>query len=83
MGKNAGNSKLSVKQVADKAIGIESKKYIFIAIAVLVCAVSLAAFITPYLLIVGGQIILAGIVGLASAYFVSPLVWGAIKGAKK
>lgn len=81
--KNAGNSKLSVKQVAEKAIGIESKKYIFIAIAVLVCAVSLAAFITPYLLIVGGQIILAGIVGLASAYFVSPLVWGAIKGAKK
>ena len=81
--KNSANAKLSVKEVAEKAIASEGKKYIFTAVAILICAVALAAFITPYFLIVGGQVAVAGVVGLACAYFISPLIWAAIKGSKK
>lgn len=81
--KNSASSKLSTWQIADKVMKYESKKYLFTAVAVLVAAVAIAAFIVPYMIIVAGQIVVAGACALYSAYFGAPLVWAAIKGSKK
>ncbi len=81
--KNTANAKLSTWQIADKVMAKELRKYLFIAVAIAVSAVALFAFITPYLMIVAGQLVLAGICALCSSYFGAPLIWASIKGRKK
>lgn len=75
--------KLTAKEVADKASKLEGKKYLIALIGVLVAGFALIAFFTPYLMIIGGQIMVAGLVAVASAFFTTPLLWTAIKGNKK
>ncbi len=75
--------KLSVKDVANKASILEGKKYLIALIGVLVAGFALIALFTPYLMIIGGQIMLAGVAAVASAYFTTPLLWTAIKRNKK
>ena len=79
--KNA-TTKVDFIEVAKKVLKTETSKYLFALITIGVAGVALAAFFTQYLLIVGAQIIFAGIAVLLSL-FVPPLVWTAIKSAKK
>jgi len=81
--KDAGNGKVSYSSIADKIAVSEGKKYLFTVIAVLVAAVAIAAFFVPYLMILGGQIALAGVSAVFAAYFCTPFIWTAIKKDKK
>ncbi len=69
--------------VADKVMETEKNKYLFTLIILLIGAVAVSALFLPYLMIVGGQIALAGVSALGIAYFTTPLVWASIKSAKK
>ena len=77
------NSKPNADEIAEKLIKTECKKYIYTAIAVLVGSIAISAFFVPYMLFAGLQILLAGLVALTVSYFVTPLVWATVKGAKK
>ena len=80
--KNSVN-KPDVIELTEKVIKNEGKKYLFVAIAVGVCAVALSAFLVPYIMFAGGQILLAGLSATVVSYFVTPLLWSAIKSDKK
>ena len=81
--KNNVSEKYSCKEIANSVSRTELKKYVFILIGVLVASFAVFAFLTPYLMILGGQIGLAGICAILSAYFVTPMVWSAIKSKNK
>ncbi len=81
--KNTTTAKFSVNEIANKVSKTESKKYLYILVAVLIASVAVSAFFMRYMLIIGGQLLIAGIVSVASAYFISPLIWTAIKGKHK
>lgn len=72
----------NAKEIAEKVMKEEGKKYLFTIIAVLVAAVALAAFISPYMMIVAGQIALAALSAVGVSYFGTPLIWSAIKSKK-
>ena len=78
--KNTTSNKFSVNEIADRVAKTEIKKYFYILVAVLIAGVAVLAFLTRYMLIIGGQIIIAGLVSTLSAYFMTPLLWTAIKG---
>lgn len=80
--KNSVN-KPDVIELTEKVMKNEGKKYLFVAIAVGVCAVALSAFLVPYIMFAGGQILLAGLSATVVSYFVTPLLWSAIKSDKK
>ena len=80
--KNSVN-KPNVIELTEKVMKNEGKKYLFVAIAVGVCAVALSAFLVPYIMFAGGQILLAGLSATVVSYFVTPLLWSAIKSDKK
>ena len=80
--KNSVN-KPDVIELTEKVMKNEGKKYLFVAIAVGVCAVALSAFLVPYIMFAGGQILLAGLSATVVSYFVTPLLWSAIKSEKK
>lgn len=80
--KNAVNNKIDTKEIADKTAIGQAKLYLFFLIGALVAGVALMAFFLPYMLILGGQIIVASIVAVVCAYFTTPLVWSAIKKKK-
>lgn len=74
--------KTEVKEIAN-VVGAEMlKKYFVIFVCILIAGVALLAFIRQYLIIIGLQIIIAGLVATLIAYFVTPLIWTAIKGVK-
>ena len=77
-----GAEKYSVKDIAEKVAVADKKKYVFALIITLVSAVAVAAFMTPYMLILGGQIAIVGLVAVAVAYYFTPLLWTAIKKSK-
>lgn len=81
--KNTTANKFSVVEIADKTSKTELKKYAYVLVAILIAGVAVAAFFTRYMLIIGGQIILAGLVSVLCAYFITPLIWVAIKGKHK
>ena len=68
--------------VVEKVGKAESLKYVFTALVLLTVAAAISAFFVPYMMIVGGQIALAGVCALAVSYFGSPLLWAVIKGKK-
>ncbi len=72
--------KPNAKQIADSVMDKEGKKYLFILIAFLVAGVAISALFVPYMMIVGAQLVILGLVSVVSAYFVTPLIWSAIKG---
>lgn len=78
--KNSANKQTF--ELVDKVAKAEKGKYLFVAIAWLIVAVAISAFFAPYMMIVGGQLILAGICALAVSYFGAPLLWAVIKGKK-
>ncbi len=78
--KNTTSNKFSVNEIADRVANSELKKYFYILVAVLIAGVAVLAFLTRYMLIIGGQILIAGLVSALSAYFITPLLWTAIKG---
>ena len=80
--KNSVN-KPDVIELTEKVMKYEGKKYLFVAIAVGVCAVAISAFFMPYIMFAGGQILLAGLSATVVSYFVTPLLWSAIKSYKK
>ena len=80
--KNSVN-KPDVIELTEKVMKNEGKKYLFVAIAVGVCAVAISAFFMPYIMFAGGQILLAGLSATVVSYFVTPLLWSAIKSDKK
>ncbi len=69
--------------IAEKVNKAEGLKYLFIAVVLLIAAVAISAFFTPYMMIVGGQIAIAGLSAIATSYFGTPLLWALIKGKKK
>ncbi len=75
--------KLSAKEVADKVAKTEGKKYLIALIGSVIAGFAVFAFLTPYLMIIGGQIMVAGVVATLCAFFTTPLLWTAIKGSKK
>lgn len=77
--KNSVNGKINSKEIANKVGEMEDKKYLFAIIVVLVASAALSAFFLPYLMIMGGQIALAGISASLIAYSITPLIWSAIK----
>lgn len=77
-----GAEKVSAKDIAIKVGKIDSKKYLFAFIVSMVGAVAVAAFLLPYMMVLGGQIAIAGAVAVPVAYFVTPLIWMGIKGKK-
>lgn len=79
--KNANKSDTFV--IAEKINKVERLKYLFIAAVLLIAAVSISAFFTPYMMIIGGQIALAGLCAIVTSYFGAPLLWAVIKGKKK
>lgn len=81
--KNNLSDKFSAKTVADDVAKTEFNKYSFVFVGVLVASFAMFAFFTPYLMILGGQIGLAGISACLSAYFITPMVWSAIKSKDK
>lgn len=81
--KLSGETKPNTFEIAEQAIKSENKKYLLIAIALLVASIAISAFIQPYLMFAGAQILLAGLVATAVSYFGTPLMWALIKGAKK
>ena len=80
--KNSVN-KPDVIELTEKVMKNEGKKYLFVAIAVGVCAVAISAFFMPYIMFAGGQILLAGLSATVVSYFVTPLLWSAVKSGKK
>lgn len=81
--KNTVSNKFSVKEIAQNVSKTEFKKFAYILVAILIAGVAVSAFFTRYMLVIGGQIIVAGLVSVVSAYFITPLVWMAIKGKHK
>ena len=74
--------KFSAASVADAVAKKDKKKYLLALIAILVAAVAVAAFFVPYIMIMGAQIAIAGLVATFSAYFMTPFMWVLIKGRK-
>jgi preprotein translocase subunit SecF len=68
-----------VNNVAKKA----SKLYIIVAGAILLTSIALVAFALPYVMIAGAQVAVAGICGISSAVFCTPIMWTLIKNKKK
>ncbi len=81
--KNTVATKFSVKDIAENVAKTESKKYLYTLVAVLIASVAVSAFFMRYMLIIGGQLLIAGLVSVACAYFITPLLWTAIKGKHK
>lgn len=81
--KDSAKGKVIYSDVANKVSKFESKKYLLTLIIALVAAASLSAFFVPYMMILGGQIALAGVSAVVSAYFMTPLMWTIIKKDKK
>ena len=75
--------KPDANQIALSVMQAEKKKYLFTGVAVLIAAVALSALFVPYMIIVGGQVALAGLCAVGVSYFGTSLIWSAIKGAKK
>ena len=80
--KNSLDKKTS-KEIADEVATKEYKKYFIALIGVLVAGFAMFAFFTPYLMIIGGQVMVAGVAGVACAFFTTPMLWTAIKKDKK
>ncbi len=74
--------KFSAASVADAVAKKDKKKYLLALIAILVAAVAVAAFFVHYIMIMGAQIAIAGLVATFSAYFMTPFMWVLIKGRK-
>ncbi len=81
--KNTTANKFSVNEIADKVAKSETKKYLYTLVAILVAGVAVSAFFMRYMLIIGGQLLLVAIASVACAYFMTPLIWTAIKGKHK
>ncbi len=81
--KNTISKKFSVREIADNVSKTESKKYLYLFVAVVIASVAVSAFFMRYMLIIGGQLLLAGLVSTVCAYFMTPLIWTAIKGKHK
>jgi len=80
--KNTSNQKLSVKEVADKVSVIEILRYVMVVAAIALAGVALIGFALPYAMYAGAQLIVAGVSAAFSSYFMTPLVWSAIKSGK-
>ena len=77
--KNTANDKLSTKELVEKMLKVEKKKYLLVLIAVALIGVALVATTASYFMIAGAQLIITAIVATASGYFGVPLIWNAIK----
>lgn len=77
--KESGKDKVSYRAIADKVGASDVKKYLLTLVAVLIAGVAVSAFFVPYMMIIGGQLAIAGIAAVFSAYFTTPLIWTAIK----
>lgn len=81
--KNTVANKFSVNEIADNVSKTELKKYVYVLVAIVIASVAVSAFFMRYLLIIGGQLLVAGLVSALCAYFMTPLIWTAIKGKHK
>ncbi len=77
--KESGKDKVSHRAIADKVGARDVKKYLLTLVAVLIAGVAVSAFFVPYMMIIGGQLAIAGVAAVFSAYFTTPLIWTAIK----
>ena len=82
-GSKDGFNEFSVKEIADSVSKTEFKKYLYVLVAIVIASVAVSAFFMRYMLIIGGQLLVAGLVSTACAYFMTPLMWTAIKGKHK
>lgn len=81
--KNVANEKLSYTEIADKVAPLERAKYVLVTASIAVGAIALAATGSLYMMVAGLQLLVAGVVGTFTSYFMTPLLWSAIKGSKK
>lgn len=76
-------NKQQTLEIANSIAQASFKKYVLALGVILVSAVALIAFFNQYMVIMGAQIAIAGLVAVTTAYFTTPLIWTAIKGQKK
>ncbi len=81
--KNEGNSKLSYKEVADKATYHSTLRFCLFLASVLVISVLLIALGTGYLRFYGISLIVASVVSSFISYTFTAFIWTAIKNTKK
>ena len=79
----SSNGKVNLGELTAKVMCGECKKYVFVGTIILIGAIALSAFIVPTMMFVGGQFLVAGASALCGAYVLTPILWAAIKGAKK
>ena len=77
------NGKADLGDIVSDTMNGECKKYLFVIIASAVACVALSAFLAPYLMFVGLHALVVGLSATCGAYALTPVLWGAIKGAKK
>ncbi len=75
--------KQSKEEIVNKVATNAKSVYIIIGVGVLLSALALCAFTMPYLMFAGAQVAIAGISGIASAIFATPVMWCLIKRDKK
>ncbi len=77
--KNTANENLSTKELIEKMLKLEKKKYLLVLISVALVGLALIATMASYFMIAGAQLIVVSVVATASSYFGVPLLWNAIK----
>lgn len=80
--KNA-EGKIDFASLSLNVMAIEKKKYVISLVAILIASLALIALFTSYTIYAGAQLLLAGVSAISTSYFLTPLIWTAIKAKNK
>ena len=72
--------KATCEQVANLVAKEDFKKCLCVIIATAIASIALALCINIYTATMGASLMLAGLVSVITAYFITPMIWTAIKG---
>ncbi len=74
--------KMPSSEIIETVYNKSLRNYIFVGGIVLVSALALCAFMLPYAMFAGAQVLVAGLCGISSAIFATPFMWSLIKKSK-
>lgn len=74
--------KIDYARLSLGVMAIEKKKYVLSLVVILIASVALMALFISYTLYAGAQLLIAGVSAIGVSYFLTPLVWTAIKAKK-
>lgn len=72
--------KATCEQVANVVAKEDFKKCLYVIVAVAIASLALLLCFNTYMAIMGAGLVIAGLVSVVTAYFVTPMIWTAIKG---